>query len=266
MPLFAYETMSFSISSIVMVHGAGNSLWGPASIHAKWYPAVLDGLSWHGRHLDPSDIRVAFYGDLYRSDPERGYTPPLDGVAAIAQLSDVIRGIDPTVDLDELCKTLHEQHVDRLLSQALAYFEDPDLHAAAQARVERAVEDDTRVVVAHSLGSIVAYESLCRHPEWPVTDFITLGSPLGNGTVRSALEPAPSAGPAPWPGSIARWTNVRGSADPACLDLLSHHFDGPVVDYEVDNGHRVHDPEPYLNNTVTGRALAHALDADVTHE
>jgi len=249
------------MARVVMVHGAGNALWGPASIHAKWFPAALDGLSWHGRRLEPSDVRVAFYGDLYRPDPERGYDPPVDPVAAIAQFSQVVQGIDPTVDLDELVKTLHEQHFDRVLAQASAYFDDPDLHAAAQARIEAAVEADTRVVVAHSLGTVIAYETLCRHPEWPVTDFITMGSPLGGTMIKSELESRPGSGPAPWPGPVLRWTNIRGSADPACLETLAPHFDGPVVDHEVDNGHRVHDPEPYLNNPTTGRALLAGLDA-----
>ncbi len=249
------------MARVVMVHGAGNALWGPASIHAKWYPAALDGLSWHGRRLEPSDVRVAFYGDLYRPDPERGYDPPVDAASALARFTAVVGEIDPTVDLDELVKTLHEQHLDRMLAQASAYFADPGLHAAAQARIEAAVGEDTRVVVAHSLGTIVAYETLCRHPEWPVTDFITMGSPLGGAVIRSALASGNGSGPAPWPGPVVRWTNIRGSADPACLDLLAPHFDGPVVDHRVDNGHRVHDPEPYLNNPTTGRALLAGLDA-----
>ena len=244
---------------VVMVHGAGNALWGPASIHAKWYPAVLDGLSWHGHHLEPSDVRVAFYGDLFRSDPERGYDPPVDPAAAVTELSTLVQGIDPNVDLDELVKTLHEQHFDALFAQAAAYFGDPALHAAAQARIEEAVGPDTRVVVAHSLGTVVAYQTLCRHPEWGVTDLITMGSPLGAGLIRKELEPGAGEGRAPWPGSVERWTNIRGSADLACAETLAPHFDGPVVDRDVDNGHRVHDPEPYLNNPTTGGALADAL-------
>jgi pimeloyl-ACP methyl ester carboxylesterase len=247
------------VGNLVLVHGAGNALWGPASIHAKWYPAVLDGLSWHGQAIAPDDVRVAFYGDLFRPDPERGYQPPVDGAAAIAQFSKVIQGIDPHVDLAEMVKVLTEQHLDLMLAQATAYFVDPELHAIAQERIAHLVDDDTVAVVAHSLGTVVAYETLCRHPEWPAVDFITMGSPLGGAVIKAALESKPGDGPAPWPGSVRRWTNIRGSADPACLDRLAHHFDGPVVDRVVDNGHRVHDPEPYLNNPTTGSALADAL-------
>lgn len=41
------------------------------------------------------------------------------------------------------------------------------------------VDADTRVVVGHSLGLVVAYEALCAHPQWPVQALVTLGSPLG---------------------------------------------------------------------------------------
>ena len=41
------------------------------------------------------------------------------------------------------------------------------------------MDDGTEVIVAHSLGSVVAYEALCAHPEWPVRNLVTLGSPLG---------------------------------------------------------------------------------------
>ena len=57
---------------MVMVHGAGNALWGPASIKAKWYPALADGLAWHGATIAEDQVAVAFYGDLFR--PSRAAT------------------------------------------------------------------------------------------------------------------------------------------------------------------------------------------------
>jgi hypothetical protein len=72
------------MSRIVMVHGAGNDLWGPASIKAKWFPALADGLAWHGVSVDHSDVSVAFYGDVFRRDPEEGYEPPVDEASTLA--------------------------------------------------------------------------------------------------------------------------------------------------------------------------------------
>jgi hypothetical protein len=65
------------------------------------------------------------------------------------------------------------------LKQVKAYLTDDTIRRAATHRVEDAITNDTRVVVAHSLGTVVAYEALCAHPEWPVHTFVTLGSPLG---------------------------------------------------------------------------------------
>lgn len=247
------------MSRIVMVHGAGNDLWGPASIKSRWFPALADGLAWHGVHVDAEDVTVAFYGDLFREDPQRGYEPPVDAAAAIASIEDVVKGIDPTVDLHELTKLLTEHHFDRLLAQAAAYLQRPEVRSVARARVELAVGPDTQVVVAHSLGTLVAYETLCARPDWAVTDFVTIGSPLAADLVHAQLDPGPSAGVGRWPGSVLTWTNVADPDDPAARAPLTGTFDGTIVERKVDNGHRVHDPEPYLNNPWTGRAIADGL-------
>ncbi|MER7569115.1 hypothetical protein ABTZ93_40330 [Streptomyces sp. NPDC097941] len=47
------------------------------------------------------------------------------------------------------------------LKQVYAYLTDPSLRAQALARVADQIRADTRVVVAHSQGSVVAYEALC---------------------------------------------------------------------------------------------------------
>ena len=60
-------------------------------------------------------------------------------------------------------------------------------------------------------------------------------------------------------GSIERWVNVRALGDKAAAVPLAGRFDGPVEDVLVDNGHRAHAPEPYLNAAATGAAIAAAL-------
>jgi pimeloyl-ACP methyl ester carboxylesterase len=247
------------MSRITMVHGAGNDLWGPSSIKSKWFPALADGLAWHGVSIPEADVRIAFYGDMFRRDPERGYVPPVDEAAAVATITSAMTSADPTVNLDELIKTLAEHHFDRLLAQAAAYIQQPDVRRAAQDRVVEAVDPDTRVLVAHSLGTLVAYEALCAHPEWSVTDFVTIGCPLAADVVHPWLHPCPEDGTGAWPGSVVSWTNIADGHDPAAASSLCGRFSGPVTEYRVDNGHRVHDPEPYLNNRWTGQAVATGL-------
>jgi len=242
-----------------MVHGAGNSLWGPASIRAKWYPALIDGLAWHGVEVDESDVEVAFYGDLFRKDPERGYDPQFDIKELLASASSVLAAHDPDVDLDELVKLLADQHLDRLLAQAGAYLERDDIRHRARARLEAVIGPDTEVVIAHSLGTVVSYETLCLHPEWEVNGLVTMGSPLGGDMILGLIDPAPVAGRGIFPAGARRWVNIRNADDPACIRPVTEVFDGPVTERLVDNGHRVHDPEPYLNNPTTGAAVAAML-------
>ncbi|WP_285042413.1 hypothetical protein [Plantibacter sp. LMC-P-059a] len=95
-------------------------------------------------------------------------------------------------------------------------------------RVADAITEDTRVVVAHSLGSVVAYEALLgnRIERQPV--FVTLGSPLGLSPIRSSLQGRfASVGdrlPAP---PVASWLNVSVADDwvPA-VPILSEYYHG----------------------------------------
>lgn len=242
-----------------MVHGAGNALWGPASIKARWLPALEDGLAWHGVSIHPSEVEVAFYGDLFRKDPERGYEPDLDAREMLANVGELLHQHDQDVDLDELVNFLAEQHLDRLLAQAGAYLQQPELRRAARARLVAAIGPDTEVVVAHSLGTVVAYETLAEHDEWDLAGLVTLGSPLGGDLIMNLLDPPPTDGVGQFPAGVRRWVNIRNAADPACVRPLADAYAGDVSERLVDNGHRVHDPEPYLNNPTTGAAIASML-------
>ena len=53
--------------------------------------------------------------------------------------------------------------------------------------------------------------------------------------------------------------NVRAVGDKAAAVALGEKFGPRVEDVLVDNGHRAHAPEPYLNAAVTGAAIADAL-------
>ena len=128
-----------------------------------------------------------------------------------------------------------------------------------RARAEAMVDEDTRVIVSHSIGTLFSYMALCNHPHWPVHTFVTLGSPLASPTIFERLEPPPIDGKGQWPGSIERWVNVRAVGDKAAAVSLREKFGPRVEEVLIDNGHRAHDPEPYLNSAATGAAIAAAL-------
>ncbi|REE61306.1 hypothetical protein BX257_3878 [Streptomyces sp. 3212.3] len=148
------------------------------------------------------------------------------------------------------------------LKQVRRYMTEPELKHQAQARIAEVITDETRVLVAHSLGSVVAYEALCAHPEWPITEFITLGSPLGmRSVVFDRLQPRPVDGAGSWPGAVERWTNIADRGDIVALaDRLAPRFGDRVQDVSISNGMQMHDLTRYLTAPSTGRAVARGLE------
>jgi hypothetical protein len=156
------------------------------------------------------------------------------------------------------------------LQQVRHYMTDQEVRRAVQSRVVAEVGTDTRVVVGHSLGSVVAYEALCAHPEWPVRVLVTLGSPLGiRNLIFDRLVPAPSPGDlgylvGQWPGEARSWVNIADAGDVVALVKDLRSLFGDQVDcYLVHNGSHAHDVRPYLTAPETGAAIAAGLAKDV---
>ncbi|OXM56451.1 antibiotic ABC transporter ATP-binding protein [Amycolatopsis thailandensis] len=147
------------------------------------------------------------------------------------------------------------------LKQVRRYMTEPSVRVAARERVAAAVGAETRVVVAHSLGSVVAYEALCANPRWPVTDFVTVGSPLGlRSVIFDRLDPAPVDGAGVWPAGVRRWTNIADPGDVVALaGVLADRFGDRVVDVPITNGARMHDLLRYLTAPSVGTAVARGL-------
>lgn len=238
---------------VVLVHGAFNELWGPNELRARWVPALRDGLWHHGVDLADADVDICFYGDLFRARPGIDDDQALDAARRLVgeQMGSTFDG--PV--LAKLDAEIAQGFLDRTIDLVARLVAEPGLHDGVLDRLGSVVGADTRVVVAHSLGTIVANRALCAHPEWPVRTFVTLGSPLG-----SPLIGAMPGGTVAWPGGIERWVNIAAvgdrAADPA---RLSEVIDPRIEDHLVSNGRRAHDPEPYLNADVTGAAIASAL-------
>ena len=57
---------------------------------------------------------------------------------------------------------------------------EPGVQSQMRARIESVVGTETRVIVAHSLGSVLSYIALSNHPDWTVDTYVTLGSPLAS--------------------------------------------------------------------------------------
>lgn len=195
------------MTQIVFVHGIGKQVLGPRTLLADLYPALSDGLALAGSEIAPDQLSVAFYGDIFRLPGQReldspeldasDVTDPLDQALLMAWWQEAGRA-EPDVPgpndpvrlrtpypiqqaLDALSHSkffagISEQLLILSARQVRRYLAEPAVRAAAQARVASHVTAYTKVVVAHSLGSVVAYEALCAHPEWLEIALVTLVS------------------------------------------------------------------------------------------
>ena len=280
------------MARIVAVHGIGQQRKGAHTLHKDWHPALNDGLARAGHPpVDAGDFTCAFYGDLFRPAGSMAVgDPPYDATdvndpweqallaawwgeasAAEAALAPVdarsmaatprlVQGALDALSRSSFFAGIAERLLVFDLKQVGLYLHDETVRRRARERVEQVVSDDTRVVVAHSLGSVVAYEVLCRHPEWRVAAFVTLGSPLGiRNLIFDRLEPPPAAGIGRAPACARAWTNVADDGDVVALvKALAGCFDR-VTDQRVSNGATAHDVAPYLTARQTGAAVAAGL-------
>ena len=245
---------------VVLVHGAFHELQGPHEIRTRWLPSLQDGLWYHGLTVDPADVGVVFYGDLFRNDPEVPDSPRY--VEARQQVELSLEALGGSDVLGALSQAANNAAFERTVDMVTTMSTTPDLADQIGERYDRVVGPRTKVVVAHSMGTVVAWTALCHRPESTVHTLVTLGSPLGSPMVFDVLDPAPVGGQGAWPGPVQRWVNVAAVGDKATGGRgLSERFGPRVEDRQVDNGHRAHDPEPYLNSRATGEAVAAALRA-----
>ncbi len=275
------------------MHGIAQQFKGTESLLADWYPALSDGVGLASNtRIARNDVSMAFYGDLFRSAGHRGLgVPELDA-------SDVQDGLErelllrwwkfaaeretgvPGPDVPARLRTpnaiqraldalshsrffagLSERMLIFSARQVRIYFTEPAKRADIQRRVAEQVTPETRVIIAHSLGTVVAYEALCAHPHWPDLSLVTLGSPLAiRNLVFDRLIPQPTTGYARWPAPVTRWTNIADEGDVvAMVNELAPRFGERVRDLAVHNGARAHDVGSYLTARETGQAITMAL-------
>ena len=283
------------MARVVTVHGIGQEVRGEALLHQQWFPAMRDGIALAGGSLAPEDVRCVCYGQVFRP-AGRPLGPEIPALTA----ADVTEGFDvellaswwaeaarvdpavidpgarvlartPNVVQAGLRALLGSKFFAGLALRALVfdlhqvrcYLTERSVREAVQKQVAQAVEPDTRVMVAHSLGSVAAYEALCAHPAWPVRVLVTLGSPLGIPLlVFDRLRPPPATDFAgstrgAWPGPVETWTNVVDAGDVVALVKdLRPLFGERVRGFVVDNGSHAHRVEPYLTAAETGMAIA----------
>jgi hypothetical protein len=156
-----------------------------------------------------------------------------------------------------------ERFVNRALAQVTHYLNDEAIRGAALDAVMNLIAPDTKVLIGHSLGSVVAFEAAHRLNQ-PLPLLLTIGSPLGLDTIiYPRLRPQPPA----FPPRVKRWVNVADrddfiAAEPDLAPMFSGgmpagaSFEGG---YTVDNGAQPHSADFYLGKAEVGRAVGQAL-------
>lgn len=287
------------MARVVCVHGIGQQARGEASLLKVWWPALADGLRRAGADglVAESDVAMGFYGDLFRpqgtmlaagdppytaSDVGEGFERELlaewwkaaartDAGVVSPVAGDTLAGT-PSLVQSALRALSGSRFFAGLalrvlvadLKQVRGYLLDDQIRAAVRGRVAEAIGADTRVVVAHSLGSVVAYEALCVLPGHGVRALVTLGSPLGiRNLVFDQLRPPPTgsgtAARGVWPtgGAELVWTNLADAGDVVALVKdLRPVFGERVRSAVVYNGAHAHDASAYLTDALCGGAVA----------
>lgn len=279
---------------LVGVHGIAQQQLGRKQLMRNWGPALEDGIEIAVR-AEPVGVSfdLAFYGDLFLRAGQRGQKgvgeeSDLDDLSD-AEIHDALADAREALSEEEIAGaaalppskayTRTPQPLQAVLRaldakfgaaagilylgtlrQVRRYLSDGGLKTAVDAIVAAKVGTECRILIGHSLGSVVALEFVRQHPKHRLDLLLTLGSPLGLRMVQSRL-PHPYFGAdvrGGIPESVAAWVNVRDVRDPvACAGDLNRWWPG-VEDRRVDNEGDAHNVARYLSKDETGRAIVRA--------
>jgi hypothetical protein len=149
--------------------------------------------------------------------------------------------------------------------QVLRYISDSGCRSRIRERIADHIGSSRSVVVAHSLGSVAAYEALCSMSTHNVHTLITLGSPLGlRRMFFNNLQSPMTAGRHSWPFPLAQWINISHPRDVVSyVSRLRPLFGNghQVKDVVLHDGPRPHSLRSYLSASETRSAVAEALYA-----
>jgi hypothetical protein len=260
------------LAQVLLIHGVGGSR--PESDWMKPLNARLAGMGYPLISDPPDTIRVPSYGHLFGSrdvaEPPNTYVKPserelfrqrLDYAARQKALERLVRPYAersnhpnlahlprPVVNpVAELVEQMRFEDVRR-------YIETPSVrHAIWREVLAEVPSSGPLIVVAHSLGSVVAAGLLDRLPPGVVVDLlITVASPLSFPRYRAHLKPLWSGFPY---SRVMHWMNVYSGMDGICAgrglaDEVHQAFD---VHVRVDGAH---DLEAYLSHPAVAAAIA----------
>jgi V8-like Glu-specific endopeptidase len=281
--LAARPTAFGGTRNMVFLHGRSQQGRIPEELRRNWTAGLNGGLTRAGlATIEPADVWFPFYGDrlIQALRPQEAVPRSLeaivaDPVEAVAPRSDTTRRLyeemiieaaaragmpaERPVPAEKLSDAVHQglswlaatTDLDQLFIASIfgdvaAYLDDRQVREAVlDCVLERTPQTGRLVLVAHSLGTVVAMDLLTRlDPRVGVDLLVTAGSPLGLDSVYRRL----LTGGAERPDRVTHWFNAWCPTDPVAIGCpLSDHWRGELTEAPVINPvDRVHDIEEYL--------------------
>ncbi len=274
------------MTHVLVIHGVWHEAIEPGAALDQWIRHAQAGIGALD-HVPPPETAfvLGFYGDILpETDPLAGFlarhtlshrhsddrpSPPREPLPFLTGPRPTIGAIAQAIDQRTDIGDLISHHLFDSVARYLTFGAERDAIVARIVDQIRAM-NDTIVIAAHSLGSIVAYDLLRSSPEaqQSVSGLITFGSPLWLSSAREQIKL--HFGDTAFPEMLPRWINVYDPDDPVAGDInLASLF--PAADGRMVEDHRLpltnglgfrprdpHDPFAYAGSPAFARAL-HSL-------
>ncbi|MFF3356778.1 hypothetical protein ACFYWN_29985 [Streptomyces sp. NPDC002917] len=273
------------MTAILTIHGVNQfdpdraPAEAAARLGAVWTTALNHGLT---VPVEGADVRMVYYadllqptgpvsqgaeGDLDHMSPEAAeaarHWAELHGVDLDQAQGRVLTPVRWVADAVARRKGLDRDAVRGLVARffpdLVAYLHSPATRDAVQTRLAEAIERESpSVLIAHSLGSVVAYDTLWRHG-LKVDALISIGSPLAMpDIVFPHLQHTCTAGKGSRPQGAGAWVNIADPGDLVAIPQpLTERFDKVTTNIRTGIGaFSFHKAANYLRNKATADAVA----------
>ncbi|MET4639570.1 hypothetical protein [Mycetocola sp. 2940] len=258
------------------IHGINQREVTPQELTDEWTSALRSSLDGLGVSTEDVEVPVVFYADVFHPAAVAQGEEPLDDASAllladwaldsigvqaqgpaeqwVGQVARLIAG-----RLDDVPPWLVARLMRMGAREASDYLNDARMRRDIQGRLATGIAThQPRALIAHSLGSVVAWETMQAIPDLRVELLLTIGSPLAlPNAMLSRLDPQPVHGRTKPPG-VGRWVNVVHPGDlVAAAGRLRSAFPEVDEEFEIDVDLAVcHRAESYLTAPVAAGILS----------